>query len=291
MWILLFLLVLSAIAVYLLAVSWRICRPFLMSGRKEEQRSISGARPFEVQTTDGCLLSALWLEAPEQSSRAVIFVHDAGGDQTSLADRANMFLRQGYHVILYSQGRRPSTCGIRERKDLRLLCTVVFRQLGENARLGTLGVGMGAVTALLHACMDSRLSFVIADSPATDLESVLRRRITVRYRMPVFPVLQSCMVLCRVWGGFFVRDVSVKREIERRNGLIALPVLLIHGQADRQYPAAMSEELFRIKQGVKELYLPADTGHGQAWKKDPQEYTRRVEDFLGKNMQERRAAV
>lgn len=296
MWILLFLLVLSAVLIYLLAVSYRICRPLLMPEKTEGQISsltekiLRDGRSFEVRTTDGCVMSALWLEAPETSSRAVIFVHDAGGGKTSLADRAAFFLEQGYHVILYDQGRKPATCGVRERKDLRLLCTVIFRQLGEGSQIGTLGVGAGAVTALLHACLDSRISFVIADT-AADLEDVLRRRINLEFRMPSFPILRAASVLCRIWGGFSFRDVSPQQELCRRAGLIAVPVLFIHGGLDQQIPAEMAVKLFTVKQGPKELYLPPRAGHTEAWEADPAEYEGRIGEFLRKNMQEKRAAV
>lgn len=295
-WILLFLLVLSAVLIDLLAVSYRVCRPLLMPESRGEEVSplteqmLRSGRPFEVRTTDGCVMSALWLEAPEASSRAVIFVHDAGGGKASMADRAAFFLEQGYHVILYDQGRKPSTCGVRERKDLRLLCTVIFRQMGEGSQIGTLGVGAGAVTALLHACLDSRISFVIADT-AADPEEVLRRRLNLEYRMPSFPILQAASVLCRIWGGFSFRDVSARQELQRRAGLIAVPVLFIHGEQDQEIPVEMAVKLFEAKQGAKELYLSPRAGHTKAWEADPAEYERRVGEFLRKNLQEKRAAV
>ena len=59
-------------------------------------------------------------------------------------------------------------------------------------------------------------------------------------------------------------------------------MLFIHGANDTFVPTWMGDTLFANKKGIKEYWRIPNTGHAEAYLKYPEEYTRRVQDFVEK---------
>ncbi len=290
MWIITFLLVLGIMIFYLASVSYGVCCPLLYprTAKKKRNASLQRGTPVFCTTSDGSRLRIWVLLAASRQRQAVILVPDGGEPGAALSYQAEWFLHKGYHVILVDQRgcdrkeRRPVTLGYREHRDLRLVFTQARRVLGEDCRIGTYGVGMGAVTVLLHACLDERVDFVIADSPWSDLRKWLRMILEQDKQMPPYPVMWVLGWMSRLWAGVPVKAVSPVTALRRRQGLVAVPVLFIVGEMDRK--KEMVQELYDAKQGDKVLYLMSDPV-------DPVEYGLQIEEFLRETTEEKRAVV
>ena len=62
-----------------------------------------------------------------------------------------------------------------------------------------------------------------------------------------------------------------------------LPMLFIHGDADDFVPTEMVYPLYEAKQqGDRELWVVPGAAHALSYRDNREEYTRRVEDFVGK---------
>lgn len=290
MWIITFLLVLWIMILYLASVSYGVCRPLFYPRITKKKRNavLPQGTSVSCTTSDGSKLRIWVLPAASRQRQAVILVPDGGEPGMALGRQAEWFLHKGYHVILVDQRgcdrkkRRPVTLGYREHRDLRLVFTQARRILGEDCRIGTYGVGMGAVTVLLHACLDERVDFVIADSPWSDLRRWLRMILEQDKQMPPYPVMWVLGWMSRLWVGVSVKEVSPIAALRRRQGLVAVPVLFIVGESDRK--KEMVQELYDVKQGDKVLYLTPDPV-------DPVQYGLQVEAFLREIAEEKRAVV
>lgn len=291
MWVLLFVWVLLSICAYLLVLAYVQMRPFVHPGHSNKKiKPLSGGKKLTCTTSDGCQLVMRCYKAAYDSDRAVILVSDVGRESVSMPREIKYFLSKGYHVICTEQSRRRVTLGYKEKKDLRLILTISRRILGEGCRIGTYGVGAGAVSVLLHACMDDRVEFVIADSAWADLEGLLSKRL-VAQAYPPGPVLWAANWICRLGFGFSLKDSSPQREMKRRNGLMSIPVLFIAGEQDGRIPAAMSEQLYKQKQDKKVLYLCAGGSSGKNWSGGPVQYEWQIDTFLQENLQKQTAVI
>lgn len=283
MGILCFAVVLTGIGLYLFVMAYTLCYPILRPRRFSGARTLKPDQEIRCRTSDGCRLQAELYRTPYSMGRAVILLNGGRAEE----DKIQWFIGRGYHVILFRQ-RIKRTLGNRERRDLRLIFTMTRRILGENCRIGTCGMGPEAVTALLHACIDDRVDFVIAEDAWSDPEELLKGRLR-RRRYPAYPILWAADLLCRLRTGCFLREVSPEKEIEKRNGLMAVPVLFIAGDKNRVVPSVMSERLYEIKQGSRALYVCHAGGNRKNRQSDPVQYEQQLDAFLRENIREKAA--
>lgn len=228
-----------------------------------------------------------WLVPPEGGAPAgpvptVIFVHGVKSSLHSMLKYAAIFRSRGFRALLYDQRRHGrsggtnTTYGFYEKYDLQAVVDWVLDRFGSDAAVGVFGESMGAATALLHAAVDPRPKFVVADCAYSSLWEQLTLRLRAEYRLPRFPVLALTDVICRLRAGFWFGQVSPVRAV---SGVDA-PVLFIHGQDDNFVPRRMSEALHAAKPGPKSLYLAPNAGHAGSWVSDKEAYERAVDEFL-----------
>jgi fermentation-respiration switch protein FrsA (DUF1100 family) len=135
---------------------------------------------------------------------------------------------------------------------------------------------MGASTALQHAAIDKRAAFYIADCPYSDLTTELIYRLKKDWLLPPFPLFHMARLFARLRGGFQFHLVSPIRDMAE----IETPILFIHGKEDKDIPMEMTQELYRAKQGHKQLYLVPGADHAQSLRTNPHIYDRIVGEFL-----------
>jgi uncharacterized protein len=116
------------------------------------------------------------------------------------------------------------------------------------------GTSLGGAVALQAAADDARVIGVIAQSSFSDLDTVVRQRAPfIASRAEVDAALR----LAEEQGRFQVSEVSPARSAAR----IRVPVLLIHGDRDRETAPSHSQAIFAALAGPKELFLVPNAGH------------------------------
>ena len=266
------------------------------------------AEPFTLQSSYGYRIEGEWLmpstDVPAGNGdmgnasnaaasprgnlppRAVVIAHGYGVNRVNSVKYARLFLARGFQVVLYDHGNSGTsggaftTMGHREKTDLKTVTDAVFARLGPDAVVGTHGESMGAATVLLHAAMEPRLAFVVADCPYADLRAQLAYRLKVEYRLPSFPILDAASLMARLRAGFLFGSVSPVRTLARHGGLPELPVLFIHGLADDYIPPESSIRLHAAKKGVAELLLMPDARHAESLSAHPDRYAGTVGAFV-----------
>lgn len=244
---------------------------------------------FTLTSRDGASLACMWIPAKKKSSKAVVVAHGHGCCAVNSYKYAKHFLERGYNALLFdfrnsgkSEGK-ITTLGCKEKYDLLAAVDEAFLRLGENAIVGTHGESMGAATVLLHANMDKRLSFAVADCPFFDMREQLAYNLKRTYRLPRFPFLAFGALSYLIRTGCRMKDISPLHAIEDKKGLPNLPVLFIHGTEDAYILPVASEKLYAAKKGEKALWLCKGAKHARSIAVDPQGYEAHIDAFLKEN--------
>ncbi|HAE43589.1 MAG TPA: hypothetical protein DCG34_11845 [Clostridiales bacterium] len=241
---------------------------------------------FSITTDDGLTLSGQWLYPKKPSRKVVIFCHGFGVNRVGSIKYIKPYLRRGYNAIIYdnrnagNSEKRFTTMGFAEKNDLKKVLDYAYQVLGSECFAGTHGESMGGATVLLHACIDNRVRFVVADCAYADLTKQLTYRLKVEYHLPPFPVIYLTSLMTKLRAGFYFENVSPMREISRENGLERIPVMFAHGKEDKYILPKASVEMFEIKKGYKQLYIADNAKHAESIWVDANKYNNQVEKLL-----------
>jgi uncharacterized protein len=216
---------------------------------------------------DGVAFKGWAFRAQPKARTWLVYLHGIADNRQSGLGFAHRFVPQGFDVLLYDgrghgeSGGDAVTYGALEKEDLRRALDAVGAE-----RAIVFGCSLGASVALQAAPLDPRIVGVIAQSPFADLRSI------VFDRKPAFLTrakVEAALALAAKQGRFEIDDASVLQAAPA----IRVPVLLIHGGADRDTSPAHSRRIFDALPGSKELLIVAGAGHNdtlagqETWRK------------------------
>jgi pimeloyl-ACP methyl ester carboxylesterase len=145
------------------------------------------------------------------------------------------------------------TYGYYEKNDLsRVLDTI-----SASGPVLLMGSSLGAAVALQTAAEDKRVAIVVAVATFSDLRTVASER------APFFASkgnIDDALRIAENLAKFKVDDVSPVLAASR----IQIPVLVIHGEFDKETPPSHSVRVHGALQGPKELVLVPHAGHNDS---------------------------
>jgi pimeloyl-ACP methyl ester carboxylesterase len=208
--------------------------------------------------SDGLLLKG-WLFRGTGARRGlIVHLHGVADNRSSGVGIARRFGPKGYDVLTYdsrahgeSEGE-DCTYGFYEKRDLSRALDAVH---ADQAVL--FGSSLGAAVALQAAAEDPRVRGVIAQSPFSDLETVARERAPW---VATAAEIAEAFAIAERKGHFRIAEVSPRMAASR----IPVPVLLIHGENDRETPSAHSQRIFDALGGPRRLLVVPGRGHNDA---------------------------
>lgn len=241
----------------------------------------------------GYTLQGTYLPNPRPSENTVVFVHGISGSRLAGLWYAPIYLGAGYNVLVYDSrasgdsGGNSISWGYYEKYDLDQWIDWI-EQRHPNGIVGVHGISMGAATALLHAEMNEathRVKFYVADSSYADLEELLTKQIDATVKLHssfwVTLLLRYSSFAANWQSGFHYHDVSPIRSVQRAT----TPILYLHGGGDVLVPAYMSEQLYSVTKGYKELYIFPGEAHTMAIFNHKAEYDRQILHFIDNALQ------
>ena len=209
---------------------------------------------------------------------------------TILPYYSNMFFRRPYedkcmHNVLFPDlqyhgysGGDAIQMGWKDRLDLEKWIEVAH-DIFQDDFMVLHGVSMGAATVMM-ASGDPLPDYVrcfVEDCGYTSAWDQFASTLKQRFRLPPFPLLNSASIVTRKRYGWGFKDASSVEQLHK----CVKPMLFIHGDADDFVPFAHLEKNFRAKwHGYKEKWEVPGAVHANSYAKYPEEYTRRVENFL-----------
>jgi uncharacterized protein len=204
----------------------------------------------------GVTLRGWRFRAPGARRGTVIYLHGVADNRGSSVPVADHFVPRGFDVVAYdSRAHGDSTgdaCtyGFHEKRDLRR----VLDRIQGNEPVVLLGTSLGAAVALQTAAEDPRVGAVVAVATFSDLRTVAGER------APFFASrgnVASALRIAERRASFAVDEVSPVRAAAR----IKVPVLVIHGENDRETPAAHSQRVHAALRAPKRLIVVPGAGH------------------------------
>ena len=236
-----------------------------------------------IPAYDGTKLSGLYL-GHEDARGTIILVHGFRSDayyDFSCAFR--FYYEQGYSLLAVFQrahgesGGDYITFGVKERYDCRDWARYVLDRFGPEHDIFLSGISMGSATVMMAAGLGlpGSVRGIIADcgytSPYDEFLEVLRRR-----HVPVHPFIELAEVYARIFAGFSFRECSTLDAMRRST----VPVLFVHGEADRFVPARFSQENYDACIAEKQLLLVPGAGHGCSYLVDKPRCQAALSEFL-----------
>ena len=198
---------------------------------------------------------------------------------------ARLRARSGYGALMFdfaghgkSEGNQV-TFGVREAEDVEDV-VAYLRERGDvnMAGLGITGYSLGAITAILAAARIPELRCVAIESGFADVQrdiAVLVRRFT---GLPPFPFANLIVFWGQLISGVKLGDIRPVRVI---GDIHPRPVLIISDLCDELANEPYDgTHLFEAAGEPKELWQIADCAHVQGFATVPDEWIRRVGDFL-----------
>jgi len=279
----------AAIVLVLLVVSLAALFAYLITHPKRRKPGTELAlleglrhRRVEFPSTDGKHLRGILLEGAGKET-AIVVCHGIGAYKENLLGVGRLLNLEGHAVFLFdfrghgeSEGDSVSI-GPKEARDV----LGAFRFLeGEGyRRFGLFGLSMGAAAAAYAAPQVRGLLAVALDSCPASLERIMLH-LRKRRRVAVGLVGRLALAFWRPFTGFSAAAVRPMDEI----GKISVPLLLIHGDADRLIDPDDLNVLYERAQGKKAKLVIPGAAHGETFRKGGGRYKEAVRRFFATSL-------
>ena len=215
--------------------------------------------------------------------RFAILCHGYKAHSASLAHYARKYHERGFSLLMPDarahgeSGGRVIGMGWPERLDLLEWISLLNARFGRPDIL-LMGVSMGGAT-VMNACgeqLPDNVRAAIEDCGFCSIRQEFVHQLHCRH-LPAWPFLPGGDLLCRLLGGYSIlRDGDSCAQLARSS----IPMLFIHGGADRFVPPEMTERAFSAKPGGKHRLVVPGAGHADSALTDPERYWAAVDAFL-----------
>ena len=225
---------------------------------------------------------------PGDGSTWLIAVHGLGSDRREFLRSLDAIgeLRYPTLVVTYrNDPGAPSTEG-----NLILMGQEAWRDVGAAVDVAVdrgasdvvlIGPSMGGALSLSFAMNDRRdlVRGIVLDAPAADLREIVDIR--SGEALPVGgPLGDSLLAAGRLFTSLRTGLDFDEVDYVDRLDEIGVPILLFHGQADTRIPFEIGTDMHAARPDLVEFVPVSDAAHIRSWNEGPDEFDRRLTDFL-----------
>ncbi len=278
-----------SLAVGILAVSIK-----LMSGPARAKLDASAVGVFverhTIASTSGSALAA-WLAPGKPGRGAVLVMHGVRANRQELVGRIKFLNEAGYSVLAFdftAHGESSGdiiTFGKLESDDARAVLRWMRLRFPAE-KVAAIGISLGGAAALLGSDALA-VDALILEAVYPDIRRAIHDRIEIRLGR-----LSSLMTPVFLFVGQMVTglDPDALRPIDGLKRVKA-PVFIMAGTADLNTRIDETREMFAAAREPKQLWEIDSAGHVDLHWFAPQQYEKRVLDFLQTHLQSGEAEI
>lgn len=236
-----------------------------------------------VTASDGARLEAWFAHPAKWNGDAVILLHGIGDNREGMMGFAQLFLSKGYSILApdsraqgASGGAFP-TYGIKEAGDVRAWYKWLEARDRPQCVYG-MGESMGAAI-LLQALKTTPFCAIVAESPFASFRQIAYIRVGQFFhagswlgRFALRPAVELGFLYGRLSGGVNLAAASPEEAVVGTR----VPILLIHGLADKNIPPSQSERIRARNPADITLWEVPNAAHCGAVNAAPAEFDLRV---------------
>lgn len=218
----------------------------------------------------------------------IVLFHGFGRTHHRCWRYASFLRRQGYHLLAVDfrsarpRGRRPTTLGHHERRDVEIVLDWVLAQPElSGCRVGFFGESLGASVALQVAAARPEVAAIVADGAFARSITAMEDSIEGRARLPRHPSAAILRTMGHAVTGY---DPGAIAPIDDAPRLRGRPVFFIHALEDDRISTAQARALWQAAGGDHPLWLIPGSGHNEGWLIRREEYERRVGEFFARHL-------
>lgn len=264
--------------------------PILQNWLDSLQQTNALRDTFIVAHNDSTLLHALYLYADTTTSKTAVVVHGYTDNAVRMLHIGYLYNHDlHYNVLLpdlrYSgeSGGTHIQMGWNDRQDVIQWMDVAHQLFSNDSTTTDMvvhGISMGGATTMCVSgeVLPYYVNCFVDDCGYTSVWDEYARELRQQFGLPTFPLLHLASGMTKWRYGWSFKEASPLEQIKK----CQRPMLFIHGANDSFVPTWMGDTLFANKKGIKEYWCVPNTGHAEAYFNYPEEYTRRVQDFVEK---------
>lgn len=244
-------------------------------------------RNVDMSSEDGLKLRGYYLPSERAAGRTAIVAHGYSGKAKDMGAYAKIYYEKlGYNVLIPdARGHGESTgnyigFGWPERRDYVKWIEYIIEENGPQAQIVLHGVSMGGATVMMTAGeeLPPQVKAVVADCGYSSVKAQLSYQLWRMYHLPSFPFVQIASLITRLKAGYFFGEASALKQVRKAR----VPILFIHGDADKFVPYAMMDKVYQACRSPKDKFVVHGAGHGLAYDTDKAGYIGKVSQFVAR---------
>ena len=237
-----------------------------------------------ITAADGVVLKGWFIHPHEYNGNAAVLLHGITDNREGVAGYGELLLAHGYAVLLPDarrhgeSGGELATYGLKEADDIHRWVSWIYAHDPPQCVYG-FGESYGAALMLQSMAAEDRYCAVAVESPFSTARAMSYERISGPLHLqPWFgrtlgrPAIWSAELYARLRYGIDLLKPSPLDAVTHSN----VPVLLIHGQDDRNISPHHSQLIAQAAPDHVQLWLVPHAGHTMAWAAAHQEFERRL---------------
>lgn len=236
-----------------------------------------------ISSSDGLRLRGRYLPCPH-SDKTILLAHGyrSASPEHDFACALKLYHDMGFNLLLIdqrAQGKSQGeyiTFGVLEREDVAAWARWLDRTYGPRAIVLD-GISMGAATVLmaLSLPLPASVKGVVADCGFTSPQAIISYVMSADYGLPARFLLPGLKLWFRLKAGRSLAGASAPAAISASR----LPILLIHGEADKYVPCDMSRENAQASPNATLVTVPG-AGHGVSFLMDREKCVKALDNFM-----------
>lgn len=237
----------------------------------------------QMQSYDGQTLVGHWFDCKEPK-RVIVAMHGWRSGWSSDFGIIADFWRRNDSSVLFAEQRGQGSSGgaymgfgMMERHDCLCWCRWINSHTAGHIPIYLAGVSMGATTVLMASDLElpSNVRGIMADCGFTSAHDIWKHVAEKNLHLSYDIHRGMADVLCRKRIAMSSRDCSTEKSLKD----CKIPVLLIHGTADRFVPVEMTYRNYQACAAPKYLLIVPGAEHGMSYFLEKDRYEQAVLNF------------